>query len=71
MAFCQVAFANYSDVEIDLLRYDLTSGSATVLGRASGSTETAIFIPDQVRHEGRTYTVTKVAQSAFGNNGPR
>lgn len=69
MAFCQVAFAANSDVEIDLLRYNLSSGSASVLGRASGSTETAIFIPDRVRHEGRNYTVTKVAQSAFGNNG--
>jgi hypothetical protein len=44
------------------------TASATVLGRATGSDETDIVIPDTITWDDKTYPVTGIAQDAFFQN---
>ena len=56
------------DFQLDGLRFQLSGGGATVLGRVAGATETDINIPASVNYEGVDYPVTEIADSAFFSN---
>ena len=62
---CHVAQADSSNVKIDLLRYDLIDEGLTALVRGDSRLVQEVFIPNKVKHEGETYTVTAVANAAF------
>ena len=56
-----------AQVEIDGIRYDLNAEAkqAAVIAKSSGKYSGKVIIPESVEHEGATYSVTSIGESAF------
>ena len=56
-----------AQLEIDGIRYDLNAEvkQATVIKKSSGKYSGKVVIPESVEHEGTSYSVTSIRESAF------
>ena len=67
LLLCCVGAAKAEEVTIDGIRYDVVTKAkqATVIAKETGYYSGSIVIPETVVHNGATYSVTSIGESAF------